>query len=190
MLAIQSEYRGDERFKEVFEDIQNRIWSMALVHEGLYGSDNLSEINASRYFTRLLAGLSSAYWNTRQRVAVKIDVEDISLELDTAVPCGLIVSELFTNALKHAFPDERHGEIRVSLGALGKEQIVLEVSDDGIGLPEELDIEDPKSFGLNLVSLLTQQLRGDITLDRSAGARYHIRLRRAEMRNFLEPQSQ
>ncbi len=190
MLAIQSEYRGDDPFREVFEDIRNRIWSMALVHEGLYGSDNLSEINADHYLRRLLTGVRSAYWMTRHRVAVKIDVEDISLELDTAVPCGLIINELFTNALKHAFPGERHGEIRVSLGALGKEQIVLEVSDDGIGLPEELDIEDPKSFGLNLVSLLTQQLRGDITLDRSAGTRYHIRLRRAELRDFLEPQSE
>jgi two-component sensor histidine kinase len=108
-------------------------------------------------------------------VTYHVDVDEIRLPIDTAIPCGLIINELITNALKHAFPDGRLGRITVALHQQGPDRLLLEVQDDGIGLPEDLRPAEAKSLGLHLVSILTRQLNGDLEIRRENGTLFRVR---------------
>jgi two-component sensor histidine kinase len=144
---------------------------MALIHESLYQSENLSEINFPVYIRQLAAHLFRSYGADPTRVRISESIGDVRLPIDTAVPCGLIVNELVSNSLKYAFPDGKTGEIRIEMREEGCARIRLEVSDNGIGLPEGVSFSSTKSLGLRLVRTLADQLGGTIEMGCEPGAR-------------------
>jgi PAS domain S-box-containing protein len=172
LLSLQSNYVTDADALAMFGESQQRVKSMALIHEKLYQSEDFAHIDFSDYLTALTSDLSSAYY--RPSVRLVIDSSMTGVDITTAIPCGLIVNELVTNALKHAFPGEREGIITVNLRTNDAGTHVLSVSDDGVGFPEDLDFRNTTSLGLQLVTALVDQLDGTITLDRTNGTRFII----------------
>ena len=170
LLNLQSKYLKDERDLEMIRESQNRIRSMALVHEKLYRSEDLEHIDFREYITDVVHRLVRTYGTD---VALTMEVDNVSLGADAAVPCGLIINELVSNALKHAFPDKK-GEVTVAFHAV-EGTIELRVKDNGIGLPEDVDFRAADTLGLRLVTLLAEdQLNGEITLTRYKGTEFRI----------------
>jgi PAS domain S-box-containing protein len=164
MLALQAAFSDDEQVHQVFQDTRNRIQAMALVHEKLYQSQNLSTVNLDEYIGELAQLLVATYQVTRGKVAIVLDMERIVTLIDTAVPCGLILNELISNALKYAFPGEQSGEIRIALYRTGQDTITLQVADDGVGMAEVGDDWQPETFGLQTVKIIAEhQLQGTVT---------------------------
>jgi two-component sensor histidine kinase len=128
---------------------------MALIHEKLYQSKDLSRIDLADYIRRLVDTLFRSYGVDSESVTLKIEISNAPLAVDTAVPCGLIISELVSNSLKYAFPKGRRGEVRINLCSPEDRKIALTVGDNGIGFPEDLDFRNTESLGLQLVSTLT-----------------------------------
>ena len=174
LLHLQSKQIKDPETLGMFLESQHRVRSMALVHERLYQSEDLSGVNAAEYFRDLASYLHRSYAATSSQVSLRVDVAPVSLGIDVAIPCGLIISELISNALKHAFPDGQQGQILVYLRVGQDGQCTLVVSDDGIGLPEDLDLEQAESLGLHLVNRLVAQLEGSIDLYRKGGTTHRI----------------
>lgn len=133
LLNLQAEYLQDNQAIEIFKDSQNRIESMALIHEKLYQSKDLAKIEISGYIQDLVTNLFSSYQVNSDAITLNINIEDILLSIDTAIPCGLIINELVTNSLKHAFPSNKTGEIRIDLCSSPNNKFLLIVSDNGIG---------------------------------------------------------
>lgn len=175
LLNLQSSFIQDQQDLEIFQDSQNRVYSMALIHERLYQSQDLARIDLAEYIRDLAAHLIRSYKDSSERVALKVDAEGGFLNIDIAVPCGLILNELVSNALKHAFPDARTGEIHVELYADHDHQFIFRVSDNGVGLPQDLDFQNTQSLGLQLVNMLVSQLDGTIELNRGLGTEFKIR---------------
>ncbi len=174
LLNLQSAYIKDETLREMFEEAQNRIRSMSLIHEKLYQSKELAHINFKEYIKALTTDLVRSFGANRGKIAIVINVEDISLDIDTAIPCGLIINELVSNSLKHGFPDGRKGEIVVALGRV-EGGIELRVADNGVGIPEGVEIKKTRSLGLRLVTILAEdQLQGGIELERDGGTDFRI----------------
>ena len=172
LLNLQSRYINDEKTVNVLTESRNRVRSMAMVHEELYRSHDLSKIDFADYIQRLLSGLFSSYGADKNLVKAEINVEDILLNIDIAVPCGLIINELVSNALKHAFQGQK-GKISIKFHAPG-EKYVLKVADDGIGFPENIDFKNTKTLGLQLVITLVNQLSGSINIYRDGGTLFKI----------------
>jgi PAS domain S-box-containing protein len=181
LLDLQSDYAQDERILEVFRDSQNRIKLMSSIHERLYQSKDLARIDFGEYVRNLVVHLFRSYGIIGDVIAIKIEVEGIFLGVDTAIPCGLIIHELVSNSLKHAFPGGREGEICIVLrpgddlpvapgdsAAQAGDMLALIVSDNGIGFPEDFDFRNTSSLGLQLVSMLTRQLKGAIEFSSKA----------------------
>lgn len=183
LLNLQSNQIDDPRYVALFNESRNRISSMALVHEKLYRSKNLSSIDFKDYITSLANGLLTFYGTKSGNISLAINAGGIILGIDTAIPCGLIINELLSNSLKYAFPEGRSGRIFIDLkkttaGDKVDSEYELTVSDDGIGLSEDIDIRDTKSLGLQLVTNLTMhQLRGNVELQRSGGTAFFIRFK-------------
>ncbi len=176
LLSLQSEYIKDDQYARMLKESQNRIRSMALIHEKLYQSETFTNIDFGGYVETLVYGLARSY-GVSDSIAIKIEVEDAFLDIDTAIPCGLIINELVSNSLKHAFPD-RKGEITVALRSLD-DSIELIVSDTGVGIPEDIDFKNTETLGLRLVTILAEdQLEGEITLDRRKGTEFCITFKR------------
>ncbi len=173
LLNIQTQYLRNTEAREVLDDVRNRVHSIAAIHEMLYESGDLSRIDFEAYLRQIASDLIAFYGIDGDRIRVVIDAQPVKLNISQAVPCGLIVSELLTNAVKHAFPDDRRGVVKVRLHPDG--ECVLVVSDDGVGLPENLDPKRSGSMGLQLVHLLTEQLPGTVEIDGSNGTRVTIR---------------
>ncbi|MDI6790809.1 MAG: histidine kinase dimerization/phosphoacceptor domain -containing protein [Thermodesulfobacteriota bacterium] len=174
LLKLQSQYMQDKRDVEVFKESQNRIKSMALVHEKLYQSKDLASINFHEYVSLLVNGLFRSYGVNTDKIALKTDIEDIMLGVDIAIPCGLIINELVSNSLKYAFPENKEGEIKITLRTSDESAMALTVADNGIGMPGDLDLTNSGSLGLKLVKILTDQIDGQIDLDRSEGTKFRI----------------
>lgn len=174
LLELQCQFTQDPQVIPVFQDIQNRVMSMGLVHERLYQSQNLARISAAEYIQSLADYLYEIYGNPTDALVLDTHIDDVSLSIDAAIPCGLIACELVSNALRHAFPSGEGGEICIELHSDDDGQLTLVVSDNGIGLAPDLDFQDSPSLGLQLVNLLTKQLKGRIELDRSAGTAFKI----------------
>ena len=178
LLRLQSRHIKEEEYREMFKESQNRIISMSLVHEKLYRSKDLTQIDFNDYIRDLIKGLFQSYGANKGNIALSIHVKTISLGIDFAIPCGLIINELVTNSLKHAFPDCRKGEIRIILRSIDENMIELIVGDNGIGMPEDLDFKKTKTLGLHLVTMLAEnQLHGDINLNRSKGTEFIIKFK-------------
>jgi PAS domain S-box-containing protein len=177
LLNLQVEHIPDDQYREMFEDSQNRIRSMALIHETLFQSENLAHIDIDEYITNLVYELIQTY-RAEDRIAVTADVGDVSLDIDAAVSCGLIINELVSNALKHAFPDGREGKIKIVLRSRNG-VVELTVSDNGVGIPGDMDVRTTESLGLDLVMTLAEkQLNGEITLDTREGTTFCITFER------------
>lgn len=174
LLDLQSERIEEERILNLFTDSQNRIQAMALIHEQLYQSHTFGKVEFSEYIYRLISNLSFSYSNRMQLLQPIIQAETIYINLDTAVPCGLLINELVTNAFKHAFPDGRSGKINIQLYQDEQEKLHLKIADDGIGLPTEIDWKNSASLGLKLVSILAKQLKATITFDKGRGTNIHL----------------
>ena len=174
LLHLQAGGLQDEKAQEIFNDSQNRINSMALIHEELYNTGDLARIDFADYARTLIENLFDSYNLNTHHIGLDIKVDALPLNLDRAIPMGLIINELVSNSLKYAFPDAHPGRISIALQASGADHFTLRVSDDGIGLPEDVDIHQPASLGLKLVLTLANQIGGKIELDRSRGTVFTI----------------
>jgi len=173
LLKLQSSYVKDERSLDLLVDSQNRIRSMALVHQKLYQSKDFSEVDFSEYLKQLTEHLFHVFKSRQGDIGVVINAADINLSIDLAIPCGLILNELISNSLKYAFPGNNKGKINISFGKNeGKYEIIL--SDNGIGFPKELDYRKTKSLGLQLVNTLVGQIDGTISMENTAGTTFKI----------------
>ncbi|MEI9985804.1 MAG: PAS domain S-box protein [Aliidongia sp.] len=167
LLDLQSSRISDPVMLDLLRDSQNRVRSMAQIHQTLYQSKDFAAIEFGHFLDSLVPTLIAAYGIDSSQVRLTIDAERVRLPLESAVPCGLAVNELITNALKHAFRPGQAGEISVSIGHDPAGLIVLSVSDNGIGIPDHVDIGKATTLGLQLVVLLADQLRGSFSMQRS-----------------------
>jgi PAS domain S-box-containing protein len=174
LLSLQSEYVQDERSLELFRESQNRIKSMALIHQELYNSGDVEAVDFAAYVRDLAANLFRSYGVRAHVIRTRIDITEVFLPLHTAIPCGLILNELITNALKYAFPAGRPGEIRIAFHPDPADGFILLIADNGIGLPKDLDFRNTESLGLRLVATLTEQLKGAIELLPGPGTAFRI----------------
>ena len=176
LLSLQSRHTRDEGVINVLKDSQNRIASMAMIHEKLYTKRDFANIDFSDYIKDLITSLYRTYGVNSEKVLLEMDVKDISLGLDTAIPCGLIINELISNSLKHAFYDCAEGRIKISLKKKGRDEVELVVSDNGTGFPEGLDPDSTETLGLHLVKILVEdQLKGRLRFERKNGTVFKIR---------------
>ncbi len=173
LLSLQSRYIEDTESIEIFRDSQSRIKSMALVHEKLYQSGDLTRIDLAEYIPDLVSDLFRSCGVNYNLIQFKVNSENISIDINTAIPCGLIINELVTNSIKHAFPGIMKGEIMVEL-TYEDDFLKMKVKDDGVGFPEELNLNNIKTLGLQLVISLTKQLDGSIELLKDVGTCFNI----------------
>ncbi|MDP1553332.1 MAG: sensor histidine kinase, partial [Methanobacteriaceae archaeon] len=171
-LSLQSSQVLDKRDAKLFTVVQDRVKSMALIHDNLYQSVDLSRIQFKEYVTNLSSQLFSTHSNLSKNIKLVTDIMDVTFNMETAIPLGLIISEMITNSLKHAFPDSK-GELFIALHTKD-DNIELIIKDNGVGVPEDFDIEKPKKLGLKLLTQLVEQLEGSIELDRSQGTGFKI----------------
>jgi PAS domain S-box-containing protein len=174
LLNLQASRVTHPIASEVLAESQNRVRAMALVHETLYRSDDLARVDIARYLEELCGYLFRSFGVDSNRIILRLNVTHVVLSLDRAIPCGLIVNEIVSNSLKYAFPENRVGTVTVELHLNSNETINMAISDDGIGLPSDLVVDQTPSLGLQLVCILTEQLGGHLTLDRSHGTRFEI----------------
>lgn len=179
LLGLQSRYITDTVYSTMFEDSRNRIKSMALAHELLYQSETLAYISVSRHVGSLVDHLVITAGRVGTRVSVIKDLEEVSLDLDTAIPVGFLVTEIVSNSLKHAFRDRREGEIRISLHSVGEKEFELIVADNGTGMPADIDVKNPRSMGLDIVATFVSQLNGTIEIRTQQGTEVRIRFKEA-----------
>jgi PAS domain S-box-containing protein len=175
LLDLQSSKIEDGAALRLLKESQNRIKSMALIHQTLYESKDFARVDFGSFIDSLVPTLVSSYSVDPGRIALTIYAAEVSLPISAAIPCGLIVNELISNALKHAFPDERRGKITIDLASDPHGEVVLSVSDDGIGIPDELDLANATTLGLQLVSLLADQLGAKLDVHRSNPTRFLLR---------------
>ncbi len=172
LLNLQSGHIKDKKLLGIFQESRRRVKSMAIVHEKLYRSENLSKVDFSKYLKSLTRSLFQMYGVNPGMVRLKIDVKDVFFDINTAVPCGLLVSELVSNSLKHAFPKGRKGELSIEMSPYEGDRIKLIVKDTGVGLQKDLDFKNTESFGLQLVDMLTQQLQGEMEVKSEGGTTF------------------
>ncbi|HEX6805393.1 MAG TPA: sensor histidine kinase [Terriglobales bacterium] len=179
LLYLQSSQTKDEETIQVFREMENRVHSMALVHESLYGSENLARIDFAQYAQVLTRDILASYERPNAPVHLRSDMEPVTMNIDLAVPCGLILNELISNAFKHGFPNGAGGEIKLRLRGGENGSCTLCVEDNGAGIPAGLDVNTTTSLGLKLVRILTRQIHGAFELTRietgtSACLQFHV----------------
>jgi two-component sensor histidine kinase len=174
LLLMQSRQIEDEHYREIFNISINRIKSMALIHEKLYRSEDMAKVDFNDYLKDMINTMFESYGLSSRKVALKTGVEGVTFGIDTAIPCGLIINELISNSLKHSFPEDMEGEIKVALRRNDKTEVKLTVSDNGVGMPEDMDFRNTDSLGLTLVIALIKQLKGEIELYREKGTEFVI----------------
>ena len=174
LVGLQADGSKDETVREVLRDVTYRVRSMALVHEKLYQSADLAHIDFAEYSRGLLGYLWRAHGPAAASIRLTLDLEPVTLPVDTAVPCGLILNELAGNALKHAFRGRHEGEVTVSLITEVDGRICLSVGDNGVGLPAGFDWREARSLGLHLVQMLSGQLGASVEASDGEGTRFEI----------------
>ena len=171
LLNLQSNNIKDKDDLSLFNESQDRVKSMAMIHEMLYRSKDLGKIDFSEYLKKLVSSLIRSY-NLKRNISIQLDIKDVYLNIDTAIPCGLIINELVTNSLKYAFPESVSGNISVSVEQNKKLKIFVE--DNGIGLPEDVNFANTHTLGLRLVKILAKQLNGEVNLIRNGSTKFII----------------
>jgi PAS domain S-box-containing protein len=174
LLDLQTEYFTDKKAIDVFKETHNRVRSMALIHEQLYQSKCLAKVDFAEYIRNLGTYLFQSYGVKSGTISLRVEVDDVFLDVDTAITCGLIVNELISNSLKYAFKGKKRGEIGIGLHSDNENAFTLTVKDDGVGFPKHLDFRKTESLGLQLVNALTNQLGGTIRLNRKGGTEFTI----------------
>lgn len=180
LLDLQSARISDPVALEMLRDSQNRIRSMALIHQSLYLSNDFARVNIGHVLEALVPTLMESYSVDHSRIASDLVLGDILLSINQAIPCGLIINELISNALKHAFPDQRSGTIRIELTGLDDDSVLLAVSDDGAGIAPEYDLGNTDTLGLQLIHLLADQLGATLSINRAHPTRFELRFTRKE----------
>lgn len=198
LLSLQAERFSDEKVLEAFRESQNRVASMALIHEELYTGNKITTLDFADYLQKLAVDLFSSYNLRNDNIKLKLDLEQIYLGMDTAIPLGIIVNELVSNSLKHAFPDRREGEISIALKRAEKFTVngkcfklengcteenfnyVLAVSDNGISIPEGTDFRTADSLGFQLINILVEQIDGCIELRKDKGTEFIVSICKIE----------
>jgi len=178
LLQLQAQYIEDEPTLALFEESQTRIHSMALIHEQLYQSENLARIDLPSYVEDLVANLCQSFGCGNTSIQFNLNVDPIYLNIETAIPCGLIINELVSNSLKYAFPKSLTGEINIKFNQINSQQFHLSIQDNGSGFPADFDVETSETLGLRLVRMLIHQLDGTLVIDSECGTCYNI--------NFVE----
>jgi PAS domain S-box-containing protein len=193
LLSLEAERFSDEKMLETLKESQNRVASMALIHEELYKGDKNDTLDFAAYLRKLTADLFSLYSLGNGNIRLKMDLEKVYLDMDTAIPLGIIVNELVSNSLKHAFPAGSEGEVHISLrraetfdkgdnvsdsdqycNEIDNFQYILRVADNGKGMPEEIEVENADSLGLQLINMLVDQIDGCVNLRRNCGTEFTI----------------
>jgi two-component sensor histidine kinase len=178
ILKLQSALIRDEQWLNILRDLENRISSMALVQEKLYQSEDITNIDLREYVKDLADSVFKNYRTIPPKVSLKFHVEPVIVSPNTAIPCGLILNELLSNAMKYAFPGDKTGEIKIALHSRGESEIELGVSDNGVGMPNDLDFRNADSLGLKLVLMLAEgQLGGHVELTVDNGTAFLIRFK-------------
>ncbi|MBN1301749.1 MAG: HAMP domain-containing protein [Melioribacteraceae bacterium] len=180
LLYLQSRKIDDPESLAIFADSQNRVKSMALVHEKLYNSDDLSSVNFSEYIRNLGVFVSNSYKTSSKNIKIIYDLKQVFVSVETAIPLGLIINELLSNSFKYAFPDSFKAETEMNVYIILRtfdNQLEIEIGDNGIGLPKDLNIKETKSLGLQLVQNLIDQLDADLTIENENGTFFKIRVK-------------
>jgi two-component sensor histidine kinase len=169
LLNLQSRVASNPAVSKMLQDNQNRIQSMALLHEILYQSEDLAQVDFSKYVRSMVDHLFRSYGVDNRQIRLRAELNPLALELDDALPCGLLISEVISNSLKHGFPENRKGEVRIAFQLQANGSISLVLSDNGVGLPPGLDWETSRSLGLRLVRALALQLRASLEIQSHGG---------------------
>ena len=185
LLNLQSNYLTDERAIDVFKDCKNRVEAMALIHEQLYRSGNQSGVDLAKYIQTITSDLFVSYGFDDTSVSLVLDMRPVFVNIDTAIPCSLIINELVSNALKHAFRGRNNGRVEISLSPIVDGKFQLVVRDNGVGMPPGLDISKTDSLGLRLVSALSAQLRGSVAFKSEGGTEIRISLTPADYKERI-----
>ena len=178
LLRMQSRAVQDPAFSEALRECQNRVASMALIHDKLYRARDLARVSFGEYVRDLTNNILTSYALPARSVRVRLDIDDLSLSLDYAVPCGLILNELMSNCLKHAFPVGHSGTVYIGFHAEGEEELCLVVRDDGVGVPADVDLGRTSSLGWRLIRALVEQLGGVVQCQTAGGTSVEIRFAR------------
>ena len=178
LLSLQSRNNNDIKIKSLLKSSQNRVISMAMIHEMLYMRKDLSRIEYKSYVQELAEYLIRSIKGTSSNITLTVDIPDLKLNLDTAVPLGLLINEIVTNALKYGIVEDKKGKIHIQLRPEGEGQYLLEISDDGQGFSDTITYKNSKSLGLKLIHNLVRQLQGSVERQASnIGTHYHIRFK-------------
>ncbi|MCC7557636.1 MAG: PAS domain S-box protein [Methanobacteriaceae archaeon] len=183
LLNLQGEY-CDGPTCEIFNESKNRVKSMAIVHEKLYQSEDFSGINFKEYIQSLTSEILASYLVDTNRIKVIINVENIKLNINTAIPVGLILNEMVTNCIKHAFPNDRRGLIEISLYPVNKEY-ELTIKDNGVGFPKGFDLKNTKTLGMELIKSLVKQLEGELTIEKEPYTVFRLRFRELKYEQII-----
>lgn len=177
ILSMQSRNIDDPRLKEILQESQNRIHSMALIHENLYNHKSLANIMFSTYIKSLTGNIARTYSNQQANIQFDYQIDDAYLPMDIAIPCGLIINELISNSFKYAFVNKPSGVISIHFKNIQENEYLLTVSDNGIGIPAEINIHKTKSLGMKILHRLVQQIDGEIKNDFSNGTKFIIQFK-------------
>jgi len=174
ILRMQSRNIDDPKLKDVLQESQNRIHSMALIHENLYNNKSLANIKFSTYIKSLSGNIARTYASQNAHVKFDYQIDEAYLPMDIAIPCGLIINELISNSFKYAFSGKSNGVISIHFNSMEEDEFKLIVSDDGIGIPDSIDITKTKSLGMKILHKLVQQIDGELQSDFSNGTKFNI----------------
>ncbi|MGQ0829580.1 MAG: sensor histidine kinase, partial [Bacteroidota bacterium] len=179
LLNLQAKSIKDPFSREKFEDTQNRVRSMALVHEKLYESKESSKINFSGYIKDFMEAVSRSYNISEDKITVHTDirVDNSYLKIDTAIPCALILNELISNCFKHAFSNRKKGNIYMYLNRSTDNEYIIRVADDGVGISDTINIKETSSLGLQLIAMLVEQINGDLTILSQKGTMFVVKFK-------------
>jgi two-component sensor histidine kinase len=175
LLNLQSHEIVDSAARDKFQESQNRVKAMRMIHERLYRKKDLTSINVGEYLRSLALEVFKSYCLGVQRVRLESEMRDATVDVEAVIPLGLILNELVSNAMKYAFPEGRPGVLRVGFEISGEGMCVLTVSDDGVGLPEGFDLAATESLGMQLITTLTAQIAASLDLDRTGGTTFRIK---------------
>ncbi len=184
LLKLQSKYVNDPKDLQIFNSSRSRVETMSLIHEKLYKSNDISDIDLGSYIKDLVSHILKAYKVNHDEISFELKSDSIQLSIDTAIPCGLIINELINNSLKYAFPEGHQGKIEINISRAG-EGIILEIRDNGTGIPETFDISSSDSLGLQLVETLIRQISGTVELDVTSGTKFIIKFKEIKYRERI-----
>jgi len=184
MMKLQLNFIKDNNALRLSKNSLDRVKTMALVHEKLYQSEDLAQINFGNYIRSLVIYLYGSYNLKPSAIKMNINIDDIFMDINTAIPCGLIVNELVSNSMKHAFPDQKQGEIEITLKRDIEGQNYLVISDNGIGFPDDFDVEKSDTLGLQLLHTLVTQLHGKLKFDQSDKTKFIIQFQDLRLNTF------